>query len=265
MIGKGAQCEVFAWGEIRVLKLFRPGADLRWIENEVQVTTLAHDTGLPAPRVYGIVEVEGRKGIVLERISGPDLAAELISHPERASELGCLLADLHARIHCNVLAGLPSQRDHFRRTFLLPGPLKPAEADYFLGLLECLPDGVAVCHGDLNVKNVILSPSGPVIIDWDSARSGNPAADVARTVLLMDTAKYHAREVCPDIAEDTVGALMASVRDAYLARYYEVTNVNPDEVSAWMPVVVAARLRDGGTVEEQAIRAAVLSYMRGEE
>ena len=40
-------------------------------------------------------------------------------------------------------------------------------------------EGAALLHGDLHPGNVILSPAGPVVIDWTNAGAGDPALDVA--------------------------------------------------------------------------------------
>ena len=40
-------------------------------------------------------------------------------------------------------------------------------------------------HGDLHPANVLLSPDGPVVIDWTNAVQGPPGADVALSWLLM--------------------------------------------------------------------------------
>jgi tRNA A-37 threonylcarbamoyl transferase component Bud32 len=48
------------------------------------------------------------------------------------------------------------------------------------GQLHAIPfEGAALLHRDLHPANVILSTSGPVVIDWTNAGAGDPAFDVA--------------------------------------------------------------------------------------
>src|SRR5438105_2291070 len=54
--------------------------------------------------------------------------------------------------------------------------------------LAALPDGTALCHGDFHPDNVLLSPRGPVVIDWSSASRGHPVGDLAWTSRLLRTA-----------------------------------------------------------------------------
>lgn len=47
-------------------------------------------------------------------------------------------------------------------------------------------EGAALLHLDLHPANVILSPAGPVVIDWTNAAGGDPPLDVALAwVILM--------------------------------------------------------------------------------
>ena len=53
-----------------VLKLFYRSDALDTARTEAETTTLVYQKGLPVPRVSKVVEVDGRPGIVMERISG---------------------------------------------------------------------------------------------------------------------------------------------------------------------------------------------------
>ncbi|MGW1549107.1 aminoglycoside phosphotransferase family protein [Streptomyces sp. NPDC002346] len=45
-----------------------------------------------------------------------------------------------------------------------------------------------VLHLDLHPDNVILTGRGPVVIDWSNAGAGDPAADVAMTMVTVGSA-----------------------------------------------------------------------------
>lgn len=70
-IGEGACSEVFEWGDgSRIVKVAKPNTDRHAIQSEFHNTLIAWENGLPAPRPYEVVEIEGRPGIVFERIYG---------------------------------------------------------------------------------------------------------------------------------------------------------------------------------------------------
>src|SRR6478752_2749091 len=98
IIGRGFTADVYAWGDGRVLKLFHPGAPDR-PEREYRVTRAVHAAGLPAPAVYELVEVDGRAGIVFERVDGPSLFEYVQARPWKLWWAIRRLAELHAQIH----------------------------------------------------------------------------------------------------------------------------------------------------------------------
>src|SRR5215471_5491052 len=67
-IGEGRTAEIYAWGETEVLKLYRPGWPPSSVEQEAHISHLVAEISLPVPAVGAVIEVDGRLGIVFERI-----------------------------------------------------------------------------------------------------------------------------------------------------------------------------------------------------
>ena len=117
LLAEGRTAEVFAYGEGRVLKLDRPEWDgLSSFEATVLVDLAA--AGLPVARPHGTVRVDGRHGVVLDRVEGPSLL-EVVSAagPEEVDRLAARFAALAAAV----------QRGHPWRP-ARPGPA-PGERD----------------------------------------------------------------------------------------------------------------------------------------
>jgi len=108
---------------------------------------LALTHGFAVPRVREI----RTDGLVLERIDGPTMGDDLRRRPWRFSHAARVLAMLHERLH----------RIQF--------------------------DGATLIHFDLHPDNVLMSPAGPVVIDWTNARGGDADSDVAMTWLILAT------------------------------------------------------------------------------
>jgi len=247
LIGSGRRCDVYACGECRVVKLFQPGAPLDWIEGEAKRSRLIYEAGLPVPWIGDTIDLDGRKGIVYERLDGLTLSQALRESPGSAPALMEKMAELHYSIHRHRIEGLPSQRERLSRgigrTTLLTGDLR----ERVLCHLAALPDGDFACHGDLNTDNVIITSGGWKVIDWDNACFGNPLADVARTVIMLDgSVNYIA-----DLDEREVFMrLERQARDAYLHRYADLSGAPVDDVIAWTAPVAANRLSEGITEED---------------
>ncbi|MHB0876194.1 MAG: hypothetical protein ACYC5O_09135 [Anaerolineae bacterium] len=80
-VGFGATANIYAWGDGQVLKLFHAGISEAAIRREAEATAIAHGIGLAVPAVGGVVEVDGRLGIVYERVSGPTLLQSISASP----------------------------------------------------------------------------------------------------------------------------------------------------------------------------------------
>ena len=68
--------------------------------------------------------------------------------------------------------------------------IRPWTIGAHASLLVSLHEQVAragLVHFDINPTNVILSPDGPVLIDWTNAGEGDPAVDVALTYVILMT------------------------------------------------------------------------------
>lgn len=177
-IGAGGSSEVFTFGSDAVVKLFRPefayAADL-----EERATRAVHGRGLRTPEVRGRIELDGRPGLLLERIDGP-LWFETLADPARDAEGSERLASLHVELHGLRAPELPNLRELAR-----PRPGRSAaELRAHGARVALVPEGESILHGDFHVGNVIGSEP-PAVIDWVNACTGPPACDVARSIVLI--------------------------------------------------------------------------------
>jgi aminoglycoside phosphotransferase (APT) family kinase protein len=239
-IARGRTAEIYAWGKGEILKLFHDWFDEAAIAYESRLAHAVHRTGLPVAAVGEIVEVEGRRGLIYERVDGPTMLAELVAHPWRLAGSARRLAQLHAEMHSlEIEADLPAQHrrleDKIGRAPALPAGLRERR----LGELAGLPAGQRLCHGDFHPGNVILAGGGPVVIDWIDATLGSPLADVARTSVLL-------RGVVARPGASALQKLMLGLyHRLYLRYYFRLRPGGRGEYRAWYPIVAAARLDEG--------------------
>jgi aminoglycoside phosphotransferase (APT) family kinase protein len=152
LVASGRASEVFDLGGGRVLRRFKSGGHP---EREALVMRHARDHGYPVPEVFEVA----RDALVLEKIEGPTMWDVVSEHSSKVPEQAALLAQLHLELHkIEAPAGLPAVGDTNR-----------------------------LLHLDLHPLNVILSPTGPVVIDWTNARRGDPTFDVAVTWVIGAT------------------------------------------------------------------------------
>jgi tRNA A-37 threonylcarbamoyl transferase component Bud32 len=152
LLAEGRASSVYDLGDGRVLRQFKGHGDAA---REELVMVHARSHGFPAPRV-----LERRAdGLVLERIDGPTMAQDLSIAPWRLRQHVRTIARLHERLH----------------EIRAPDGLRAIE------------DGDALLHLDLHPENVLLSASGPVVIDWSNSLRGTPELDLAFTWMILKT------------------------------------------------------------------------------
>jgi tRNA A-37 threonylcarbamoyl transferase component Bud32 len=152
LIAEGRASKIFDLGGGRVLRRFKAGGDPG---REALVMRHAAFHGYPVPQVLEL-DVDS---LVLEKIEGPTMWEAVGREPSTIPRHAEVLAQLHRRLH----------------RIAAPEGLPPAG------------EGAALVHLDLHPANVILSPAGPVVIDWTNARRAEPGFDVALTWVICAT------------------------------------------------------------------------------
>ena len=254
-IAIGRTAEIFPYDDGNILKLFLPTIPQAWIDKEIEIGRYIQKAQLPVPKVYERADIDGRIGIVYERIEGPSLLNELATKPWNVVRYGQLLAKLHVQVHeIQAPAELETQREW--ATGGIPASEKITEdlKTRILQLLGNLPDGNTLCHGDFHPGNIILTSNGPVIIDWMTVSQGVPGGDVARTSTILEAAK--APEGTP------MRWLLEWIRKLFLATYLKTyLRLRPDvkiSLAGWQAVMAANFLSDVSVPgEESNLRAIV--------
>lgn len=239
-IGQGRTAEIFEWDERQVLKLFHAGFPAEWIAYEAEAARLAHQAGLAAPATAGTLTLDGRTGILYERIDGVSMLQTISSKPWMMPGAVRQIVEVQLAMHRCVCRELPSQRERLARSIQTAPALAAESKDHLLRILSDLPDGEAVCHGDYHPDNILMSPRGPIVIDWMTATRGNPLADVARTSLMARS---------PGLPHWIGGFDRQFIRfgqvlfhASYLKEYQRRHPLPPGQLEAWMPIQAAARL-----------------------
>jgi len=239
VIGKGFTAAVYAWGDGRVLKLFESWRPTAKVEREFAITRTVHAAGLPVPAAYELTELEGRKGIVFERVDGRSMFEDVVACPWKLFAAAQQLAKLHAQLHAiEAPPELPTLREQIADWIDAAGELSVPTKEELRRCLAMLPDGDALCHGDFHPANILLSPRGPIIIDWSSATCGHPLGDVARTSHLFEVAELP--EESPRYILWLFKVARAALHRTYLKHYFQLRPGNPHDLAPWRLVQRAA-------------------------
>jgi aminoglycoside phosphotransferase (APT) family kinase protein len=190
-----------------------------------------------------VVDVDGRPGIVMQRVVGVSLLQSVQSKPWLLFAAVRQLAALHARVNsCWAPAVLPSQREKLAMKIASASDLSNAEKQDALACLKELPDGDALCHGDFHPGNIIVTVNGPVIIDWDAATRGQPAGDAAYTSLLIQRANLP--PWTPAYMHWLLAATRSTIGRGYLTAYMRSNLATREQIDQWStPLAAEVRRR----------------------
>lgn len=181
LLATGATALVYELDDQRVLRRYRDSNQPA--DRPAAATEIAWGAGVPTPRV---LSVDG-PDLVLERVDGPTMLAEMTAGRLTMEAAMRMLADLHRVTHA------------VRR----PDGASP---------LADRPGGDRLLHLDLHPNNVLMAASGPVLIDWENSCWGPPGLDIAVTAVIL--ACYALAYQAEDDSLDATDLLDAFLRTA---------------------------------------------------
>jgi tRNA A-37 threonylcarbamoyl transferase component Bud32 len=266
LIGQGREAEVFEWRDGRVLKLLRAPGPSTGLAFEMAALDAARSVGVSVPQAYDEVVIDGRAGLVMERLEGSDLLTIIGQKPWLVFYSGRLTGDIHARINAaRAPASLPAVRDVVNRGLARLALSEPTLAEWVGRILADLPDGGALCHGDFHPGQLMFSGDRYAAFDWSGAKRGDPLFDYARTRVLLSLGEP------PPGAPLTLKLLAKIGRRMLLSSYvrsYErhtAERVDEARVRRWEIVNLAVRVLDGIPGERpRLLRRLQKEFARGE-
>ena len=156
-----------------MLKLDRPEwTGLSPFEGEM--LELLAGAGLPVARSHGAVTVDGRSGIVLDRIDGVPLSEVLAAaQGAEVEQLAERFVELQRRLNVTTVPGLPPLVPRLRVELDSTVGDAGRRAE-LLARLDELDDGtLGVLHYDFHPNNVLVTPEDRwVVIDWLTVAAG---------------------------------------------------------------------------------------------
>ncbi|MBM7613788.1 phosphotransferase family protein [Alkaliphilus hydrothermalis] len=242
LLGKGLTAEVYEYGVDKVLKLFYDDVSENAIQTEAKIGTEVVKAGIAAPAVYGMVEIDGRRGIIFQRVVGKSMLWLIELNPFRLVYYAKVMARLHSQIHSQSTDKLPLLKEKVVSAIEETSHILGKKQQIILDYLKGLPEDVKVCHGDFHPDNILENQGDWRTIDWTNVYIGNPLSDVARTYLMIrspfmpkGTGKFVV------IFSKLIKHILSTI---YLKEYLQLTHKTSEDFQQWILPVAAARLTE---------------------
>ena len=240
-IAHGRTADVYDWDDGHILKLFHNWFELENIEYELKIATAVHASGVTAPAVAQLIQVQGRNGLIYERVAGESMLELFQRKPWMLFAYSRILARLHAQMHEYVFDGadITTQRRRLQNKINHADMLSASLQTSLLNALYSLSEGDRVCHGDFHPANVLISGENARVIDWMDASRGNPLADVARTSII-----FLGSAATKEIPNLFLKIFIKIAHAEYLREYFRLRPNGMDEYYHWLPIVAGGRLSE---------------------
>ena len=209
-LAEGRDSEIFEHGNAKVLRVARDG---RSLIAEAEIMRHVRSHGYPCPEVHDA----GDGYLVMDRLDGPTMMEVVGKPPFPLRRSGRVLAELHDRLH------------------RIPAPP---------GIRVAPIPGDRVLHRDLHPLNVMMTPDGPMVIDWSNASAGDPAFDVADTWVLF---------ACATPPTEGIDRFIVPIGRRILLRAY-LACVDTTAARRAIPAAVEHRLTDSNMSPDEHAR-----------
>jgi RIO-like serine/threonine protein kinase len=200
LIANGATANVYLDNDNKVIKLFKDNFSKKYIEKEVNGQKIIYEMGIPVPKIFDVIELNGRSGIVMEYINGISLGEKLLKNNnyvngidtdnnniEINNILYCVnsIIDLQIMVNKIILQEYPLMKEKLIKQINSVECLNKYQKNIFIEKINAIVFKNNLCHGDFHPFNLIETNNGIKIIDWADATIGNKEADVYRTYMIF--------------------------------------------------------------------------------
>lgn len=250
-IGVGATADVYTYGSGKIVKIFHDYLGKGHAIHEWKANHAAELTGFPVPKNYGICQIHGTgndkiddcQALIQEKIDGISVMKQVLMNTNEEDSLKLIskVVEMQVKMHKIVAEQLeiPNQKEVFKGLIKAAPLLDELEKDKLYAILNSLPTGNKLCHGDYHFDNIMIRNNELVCFDWCDITCGNPTGDLARSLLIF-LGEATPESIPKEVLEMTI-RMQKVVYEEYIKLYTDFGGIY-DHLDDWMAIVAASRL-----------------------
>ena len=189
-IGAGGNGAVYRVSEDEIVKVNFNPETYDNLEQELAKAKEAFFLGIPTAISFDLVDCgEGKKGVVYEIIKSSTLGENIQKDPSRMEELTEKYIEqlnlLHSVHTDNPVFG--SAKESYRKQVEAASKfLTEEEGELLNQILEALPEGDRLVHGDAHPKNIMIQNGEMLWIDMEGMSVGHPIYDLISIAVILN-------------------------------------------------------------------------------
>ncbi|MBR6399646.1 MAG: anti-sigma factor antagonist [Firmicutes bacterium] len=182
IIGQGGNGTVYRLDDDKIVKVYRPVVKLEQIEREREFAKTALINGAPCVIAYDVVKCGESYGIVFEMLKSDTLGHAIKNNPDKFEEYvekyAALAKELHgAGLQNGVFTNIKTVLH--KRVPNLAQWCSEDELKLIDSLIDEMPDGNSIIHGDLHPGNIMIQDGELLLIDMPEVTMGPKIWDIA--------------------------------------------------------------------------------------
>ena len=245
-IGIGRTAEVYDHKDNKVLKLFYSTVNDKDIEYEYLITKNISDMTSIVPKVYDVINVKDRMGIVYEKLNGEMLSDHLSRNFKNARKIVHKFTQIQKRLNNISTENLPNHTNRLKQKIMGSSLLCDSEKEIIVKYLKIINKN-EICHGDYHPENVFVDQNHNFrVIDWANMFVSNKYIDIARTYYLIKSGKTLNRKSIP-------GELIEWLGRQFIAKlYWEEVKTGENREKYFLPCLfIVILIRYDENIEQE--------------
>ena len=221
-IGAGGNGAVYRVSEDEIVKVNFNPETYETLEQELAKAKEAFFLGVPTAISFDMVDCgEGKKGVVYEIIKNSTLGESIQKDPNRMEELTEKYVEqlnlLHSVHTDNPVYG--SAKDSYRKQVENASKyLTEEEGELLNQILEALPEGDRLVHGDAHTKNIMIQNGEMLWIDMEGMSVGHPIYDLISIAVILNGMRTDEMSIGICGMDNTI---VKTFKDCFIRKYFK--------------------------------------------
>lgn len=240
-IGFGGNGAVYRVSEDEIVKVNYNPSTYATLDLELSKAKEAFLLGVPTAISFDLVDCgEGRRGVVYETIKSKSLGETIQNNPELMEELTDRYIEQINKLHSirtdNPVFG--SMKDNYRTQVKNASKYLTEEEGKMLEMiLEVLPEGDVLVHGDAHPKNIMIQNDEMLWIDMEGMSVGHPIYDLISIAVVLNGMRTDEMSIGICGMDN---ATVTKLKDCFIRKYFKTED--PEMIQKYASMLDALRL-----------------------